>query len=224
VAVVRILIIEDDISLVAGLKKALAPTGIAIDHEASGLGGVEIAPSEAYSLIVLDLALPDISGDEVLRRLRSKGSDIPILILTAQGAVAEKVKCLNLGADDYLTKPFDLSEFEARVKALARRGKGRPVPALKCGTLVFETSTLTATLHDLPLPLRRREAAVLAILMSQAGKLVRKERLISEVFGFDEPVAPNAIELYIARLRQKLGAGGPTIRTVRGLGYLMEER
>jgi DNA-binding response OmpR family regulator len=224
VAVVRILIIEDDISLVAGLKKALAPAGIAVDHEASGLGGVEIAPSEAYSLIVLDLALPDISGDEVLRRLRSKGSDIPILILTAQGAVAEKVKCLNLGADDYLTKPFDLSEFEARVKALARRGKGRPVPALKCGPLVFETSTLTATLHDLPLPLRRREGAVLAILMSQAGKLVRKERLISEVFGFDEPVAPNAIELYIARLRQKLGAGGPTIRTVRGLGYLMEER
>ncbi len=224
VIALRILIIEDDISLAAGLKKALAPAGIAVDHEVSGLGGVEIAPSEAYSLIVLDLALPDISGDEVLRMLRSSGSDTPILILTAQGAVAEKVKCLNLGADDYLTKPFDLCEFEARVKALARRGKGRPAPVLRCGALAFETSTSTATLHDIPLSLRRREAAVLAILMSHPGKLVRKERLISEIFGFDEPVAPNAIELYIARLRQRLGSGGPTIRTVRGLGYLMEER
>ncbi len=220
----RILIIEDDISLVAGLKKALAPAGIAVDHEVSGAGGIEVAPSEAYSLIVLDLALPDMSGEEVLSKLRGSGSDVPILILTAQGAVAEKVKCLNLGADDYLTKPFDLTEFEARVKALARRGKGRPAPVLKCGSLVFETSTATAILHDAPLALRRREAAVLAILMSHSGKLVRKDRLISEVFGFDEPVAPNAIELYVARLRQKLGSGGPPIRTIRGLGYLMEER
>jgi DNA-binding response OmpR family regulator len=224
VSVLRILIIEDDVSLVAGLKKALAPAGIAVDHEVSGSGGLEIAPSEAYSLIVLDLALPDISGDEVLRTLRSRGSDTPILILTAQGAVTEKVKCLNLGADDYLTKPFDLYEFEARVKALARRGKGRPAPVLRCGALAFETSTSTATLHDTPLSLRRREAAVLAVLMSHPGKLVRKERLISEIFSFDEPVAPNAIELYVARLRQKLGPGAPTIRTVRGLGYLMEER
>lgn len=224
VSVLRILIIEDDVSLVAGLKKALAPAGIAVDHEVSGSGGLEIAPSEAYSLIVLDLALPDISGDEVLRTLRSRGSDTPILILTAQGAVTEKVKCLNLGADDYLTKPFDLYEFEARVKALARRGKGRPTPVLRCGALAFETSTSTATLHEAPLSLRRREAAVLAVLMSHPGKLVRKERLISEIFSFDEPVAPNAIELYVARLRQKLGPGAPTIRTVRGLGYLMEER
>lgn len=222
--VLRILIIEDDISLATGLKKALAPAGIAVDHEISGHGGIEIAPSEAYSLIVIDLGLPDMSGEDVLSRLRRAGSEVPILILTAHDAVAEKVRCLNLGADDYLTKPFDLSEFEARVKALARRGKGRAAPVLSCGALVFETSTATARLRDAPLALRRREAAVLAVLMSHSGKLVRKERLISEVFGFDEPVAPNAIELYVARLRQKLGNDGPPIRTIRGLGYLMEER
>jgi DNA-binding response OmpR family regulator len=220
----RILIIEDDTSLVSGLKKALVPAGIAVDHETSGLGALEVAPSEAYSLIVLDLGLPDLPGQDVLRRLRDNGCEVPILILTALGEVKDKVKCLNLGADDYLTKPFDLGEFEARVRALMRRSKGRPAPALKCGNLVFETSSAAATLSGKLLSLRRREMAVLAILMADAGKLVRKERLISEVFSFDEPVAPNAIELYIGRLRHKLGADGPKIRTVRGLGYLMEEK
>ena len=220
----RILIIEDDTSLVSGLKKALAPAGIAVDHETSGLGALEVAPSEAYSLIVLDLGLPDLPGQDVLRRLRDNGCEVPILILTALGEVKDKVRCLNLGADDYLTKPFDLGEFEARVRALMRRSKGRPAPALKCGNLVFETSSATATLSGNVLSLRRREIAVLAILMADAGKLVRKERLISEIFSFDEPVAPNAIELYIGRLRHKLGADGPKIRTVRGLGYLMEDK
>ncbi|MCP3464054.1 MULTISPECIES: response regulator transcription factor [unclassified Bradyrhizobium] len=220
----RILIVEDDLSLVKGLKKALTHAGVAVDHEASGTAAIEIAPSEAYSLIILDLGLPDLPGQEVLRRLRNNGCEVPILILTALGEVKDKVRCFNLGADDYLTKPFDLDEFEARVKALVRRGKGRLDPVLKCGALMFETSSATATLAGKPLILRRREVTVLEILMSHAGRLVRKERLISEVFGFDEPVAPNAIELYIARLRQKLAPDGPMIKTVRGLGYLMEDR
>lgn len=212
-------------SLVKGLRKALTHIGVAVDHEASGSGAIEIAPSEAYSLIILDLGLPDLPGQEVLRRLRNNGCEVPILILTALGEVKDKVRCFNLGADDYLTKPFDLDEFEARVKALVRRGKGRLDPVLKCGALMLETSSATATLAGKPLVLRRREVTVLEILMSHAGRLVRKERLISEVFGFDEPVAPNAIELYIARLRQKLAPdGGPMIKTVRGLGYLMEDR
>jgi DNA-binding response OmpR family regulator len=220
----RILIVEDDMSLVDGLRKALAPSGVAIDHESSGSDAIEIAPSEAYSLIVLDLGLPDMPGQEVLRRLRGNGCEVPILVLTALGEVKDKVKCLNLGADDYLTKPFDLDEFEARVRALVRRGKGRVDPILRCGSLVLDTSSATASIDEQPLLLRRREVTVLEILMSHAGRLVRKERLISEIFSFDEPVAPNAIELYIARLRQKLGPKGPTIKTVRGLGYLMEDR
>lgn len=222
--VLRILIIEDDTSLVAGLKKALASAGIAVDHEVSGAGGLEIAPSEPYSLIILDLALPDVPGQEVLRKLRDRGCEVPILILTALGEVKDKVRCFNLGADDYLTKPFDLDEFEARVKALMRRGKGRSDPIMRCGALTLDTSSATVTLGDVPLSLRRREVTVLEILMANAGKLVRKERLISEVFSFDEPVAPNAIELNVARLRQRLGPDGPRIRTIRGLGYLMEDR
>jgi two-component system, OmpR family, response regulator TctD len=206
------------------LKKALAPSGIAVDHEESGLRGLELVPSEAYSLLVLDLGLPDVPGQEVLRRLRSSGCDVPVLILTALGEVKDKVKCLNLGADDYLTKPFDLSEFEARVKALARRRKGQSSPMLRCGALQLDTSTGTAAIGGAVLSLRRREIAVLEILMTNAGRLVRKERLISEIFSFDEPVAPNAIELYIARLRQKLGSKGPKITTVRGLGYMVEDR
>ena len=220
----RILVVEDDTSLVEGLRKALAPSGIAVDHEASGSDAIEIVPSEAYSLIVLDLGLPDLPGQEVLRRLRSNGCEVPILILTALGDVKDKVICLNLGADDYLTKPFDLDEFEARVKALVRRGKGRLDPILRCGSLLLDTSSATAIIDDQPLLLRRREVTVLEILMSHAGRLVRKERLISEIFGFDEPVAPNAIELYIGRLRHKLGPRGPTIKTIRGLGYLMENK
>ncbi len=220
----RILIVEDDTSLVRGLKKALAASGIAVDHEASGSGAIEVARSETYSLIVLDLGLPDMPGQDVLRQLRRNGCEVPILILTALGQVKDKVKCLNLGADDYLTKPFDLDEFEARVRALVRRGKGRLDPILRCGALLLDTSSASAMLENQPLSLRRREVTVLEILMSHAGRLVRKERLISEVFGFDEPVAPNAIELYVARLRQKLGPQGPAIKTVRGLGYLMEDR
>ncbi len=220
----RILIVEDDASLVAGLKRALVPAGIAVDHEESGCAGLEIASSEAYSLIVLDLVLPDVPGQEVLRKLRRGGCEVPILILTALGEVKDKVRCLNLGADDYLTKPFDLHEFEARVRALVRRSKGRPIPVLRCGSLQLETSSGTAMLGEAALSLRRREIAVLEVLMAHSGRLVRKERLLSEIFGFDEPVAPNAIELYVARLRQKLAPGGPRIKTIRGLGYLMEER
>lgn len=220
----RILIIEDDTSLVAGLKKALVPAGVAVDHEESGLNGLETAQAEAYSLIVLDLGLPDLSGQEVLRRLREQGCETPVLILTVLGEVKDKVRCLNLGADDYLTKPFALEEFEARVKALSRRSKGHANPVLRCGNLQLETSSGTVVLGDCTLALRRREMTVLEILMTQPGRLVRKERLISEVFSFDEPVSPNAIELYIARIRQKLGPAGPKITTVRGLGYVMEDK
>ncbi len=144
------------------------------------------------------------------------------MILTARYTVDDKVSGLDLGADDYLSKPFDISEFDARVRALVRRGQGLPNPTLNCGPLAYDRAAGTITLSGRPLELRRREFAVLEVLMTRAGKLVSKDRLIAEVFGFDEPVAPNAAELYVARVRQKLGPDGPRIRTVRGLGYLLE--
>ena len=203
---------------------ALRQSGYAVDHEADGAHAAEIALSEPYSLVVLDLGLPNKSGLEVLKELRAKRADMPVMILTARDTVSDKVKGLDLGGDDYMAKPFDLGEFEARVRALVRRAQGSASPILRCAELTLDRSAGVASIKGRPLDLRRRELAVLAGLMTRAGKLVTKERLIDEIFGFDEPVAPNAIELYVARLRRKLEPDGPEIRTVRGLGYLLVNR
>jgi DNA-binding response OmpR family regulator len=203
----RVLVIEDDAALGRGLVAALKLSGLAADHVADGTEAAQIALSEPYALVVLDLGLPGLSGFEVLRRIRTSGAAVPVMILTARDAVTDRVKGLDLGADDYLLKPFELAEFEARVRALIRRGQGRPNPELRCGALVLDRSTGSVTLGGTPLALRRRELAVLTALMARAGKVVPKERLSAEIFGFDEAVAPNALELYVARLRRTLAPG-----------------
>ena len=219
---VRILIVEDDAAMARGLAERLKLSGFAVDIESDGASAAQTALLEPYSLIVLDINLPNVSGFEVLHKIRQERSNVPVMILTARYTVDDKVSGLDLGADDYLSKPFDISEFDARVRALVRRGQGLPNPTLICGPLAFDRAAGTITLSGRPLEVRRREFAVLEVLMTRAGKLVSKERLIAEVFGFDEPVAPNAAELYVGRVRQKLGPDGPRIRTVRGLGYLLE--
>jgi DNA-binding response OmpR family regulator len=219
---VRILIVEDDAAMARGLAERLKLSGFAVDIESDGASAAQTALLEPYSLIILDINLPNVSGFEVLHKIRQAGSAVPVMILTARYAVDDKVSGLDLGADDYLSKPFDISEFDARVRALVRRGQGLPNPTLICGPLAFDRAAGTIALNGRPLELRRREFSVLVVLMTRAGKLVSKERLIAEVFGFDEPVAPNAAELYVGRVRQKLGSDGPRIRTVRGLGYLLE--
>jgi len=217
----RILIVEDDAALARGLASALKALGFAVDHEVEGEPAAELVLSEPYSLVVLDLGLPGLCGFDVLARIRRSGCSVPVMILTARDAITDRVRGLDLGADDYLLKPFDLAEFEARVRALVRRGQNLPNPVLTCGVLTLDRSCGAVTLNGRPLALRRRELAVLAALMVRAGKVVPKERLISEVFGFDEPVAPNAMELYVARLRRKLEPDGPQIKAIRGLGYLL---
>ena len=219
----RILIVEDDRALASGLKRSLASLGYAVDHEADAADAVGLTTREAYNLVVLDLGLPNGSGYDVLRAIRRTGLKTPVMILTARDHVSEKVKALDLGADDYVNKPFALAEFEARVRALVRRGFGVSDTTLEFGPLQFDTAQQVARLEGQPLDLRRRELAVLHLLLLQAGKLVPKARLISEVFGLDDAVGPNALELYIARLRKKLGAGGLRIRTIRGLGYMLEK-
>ena len=218
----RVLIIEDDMALARGLAQSLRDMGFAVDHHRTGCGAADVALSEPYSLIVLDLILPKVSGFDILHSIRQHGSLVPIMILTVQHAIQDRVKGLNLGADDYLMKPFDLAEFEARVRALVRRSQGAPFPTLKCEPLTWDRSALTVRLDGKLLNLRRREQAVLVSLMTRAGKVVSKRRLIAEVFGFEEEVAPNALELYVARLRKKLGCDGPKIITVPGVGYLLE--
>ncbi len=218
----RILIVEDDLALARGLVALLRAQGHAVDHVDHGALAMEIALEEPYGLIVLDLGLPDLSGFEVLRQVRRAGDQVPLLILTARDAIEDRVRGLDEGADDYLLKPFEPPELLARVRALLRRGSGGTGPEVAVGNLICHPNSCTALLDGRTLDLRRREWAVLYGLASRAGKVVPRERLTAEVFGFDEPVGNNAIEVYIARLRKKLQPDGPAIRTFRGLGYLME--
>jgi two-component system response regulator TctD len=218
----RILLVEDDPALLRGLVTTLRGDGYAVDTASDGAAAVSMGATEPYAVIVLDVGLPDFSGFEVLKRLREKACRIPILMLTARDTVQDRVTGLDLGADDYMLKPFEPSELEARIRALMRRSHGDPSPLLTIGNLVIDRSLGVASIKGRPLELRRREWAVLERLVVRAGKLVSKERLTDEVFGFDDPVAPNAIEVYVARLRKKLEPDGPVIRTLRGLGYMLE--
>lgn len=218
----RILLVEDDPALSRGLVATLKGAGYVVDAAFDGESALEMALDEPYALISLDIGLPDISGLEVLRRLRQRGNKVPVLILTARDAVEDRVQGLDLGADDYLLKPFDPSELGARIRALLRRMQGEATSSIKVGSLVFDAARGVASVGDRQLELRRREWVVLERLIARAGKVISKERLTSEVFGFDDPVAPNAIEVYVARLRRKLEPDGPTIRTMRGLGYILD--
>ena len=205
-----------------GLAERLELSGFAVDIESDGASAAQTALLEPYSLIILDINLPNVSGFEVLHKIRQEGSTVPVMILTARirstTRSAGSISAPTIISPSLLTSPNSMP-----VSALScRRGQGLPNPILICGPLAFDRAAGTITLSDRPLELRRREFAVLEVLMTRAGKLVSKERLIAEVFGFDEAVAPNAAELYVARVRQNSVRTGPRIRTVRGLGYLLE--
>lgn len=218
----RILLVEDDPALSRGIIALLKAAGHAADSAKDGETALFLIDAEPCSLVILDIGLPGISGFEVLKRLRARGCKTPILVLTARDHVTDRVKGLDLGADDYLLKPFDASELGARVRALLRRDHGDPNPVLVIGNLTIDRARATAEVCGRPLQLRRREWAVLDRLTAKAGELVSKERLIAEVFSYEDAVAPNALEVHIARLRRKLEPDGPTISTMRGLGYMLK--
>lgn len=218
------MIVEDDRRLAHGMQVSLNAAGFAVDILSSGEEALDIAQSVPYCAIVLDLGLPDLDGLEVLQQLRRRSVQTPILVSTARDSLADRVDGLDKGADDYLAKPFHLEELESRVRALARRGQGVLDPVLKLGQLSFDRLCRTAYLSGEPIDLRRREVAVLETLLNRPGKVVTKERLVSEVFNFNDAVAPNALEVYVARLRRKLLPNGPAIRTIRGLGYMIDAK
>ncbi len=217
----RILLVEDDPALARGLAAGLKSDGHGVDVAADGEAALAAARDEPFALITLDLGLPDMSGLDVLRTLRRDGTKTPILILTARDALEDRIRGLDLGADDYLVKPFEPSELSARIRALLRRTQGDASPELRIGALVIDHTGATARVGNRVLDLRRREWALLDRLSARVGKVVTKDRLTAEMFGFDEPVAPNAIEVYVGRLRRKLEPDGPEIRTIRGLGYML---
>lgn len=218
----RVLLVEDDERLSRGMAASLEAAGFAVDCLANGEDALQLADREPYSAIVLDLGLPDIDGLDVLGALRARGVATPILILTARDMIDDRVTGLDRGADDYMAKPFSPRELESRLRALVRRSQGTADPVLRIGALSFDRSSRTVSLEGRIIDLRRRELAVLETLMGRPGKVIPKERLAAEVFNFDDAVTPNALEVYVGRLRRKLQPSGPAIRTVRGLGYMIE--
>jgi two-component system, OmpR family, response regulator len=218
----RIFIVEDDLVLADGLKNSLMQSGYAVDLVNNGESADQILSYQNFDLIVLDLGLPKLSGFEILKRLRARKSLTPVLILTANDHISDRVKGLDLGADDYLSKPFELAELEARIRALIRRGQTGGSAALAVGQLMLDTVNHTATYNNNNLNLSARELAVLEILMSKAGKVVNKEQMLEKLCNFDEDISDNALEVYLHRLRKKLESSSIQIRTIRGLGYLLE--
>mgnify|MGYP003703629015 CR=1 FL=1 len=218
----RLLLVEDQEELAEWLAKALRQSGHAVDVMHRGDHADHALLTQPYDLVVLDLSLPGLDGLDVLKRLRARGSGLPVLILTARGSTEERVQGLNLGADDYLAKPFELSELEARVKALLRRGLGRS-PVQRVGRVEFDTASRLASLDGKPLALTPRELAVLEALLARLGKPVARELLFEKVFDMDADARPEAIESYVSRLRKKLEGSGASITTLRGLGYLLSE-
>lgn len=219
----RVLIAEDDPVLADGLTRSLRGSDYAVDCVTDGGEADHVLTAQNYDLVILDIGLPRLDGYEVLRRLRRRGSKTPVLILTARDALDDRVKGLDLGGDDYITKPFDLPELEARVRALIRRGQSGGGSVLSHGTLTLDTVGRRATLAGEPLDLSARELGVLEVLMLRSGRVVNKDQLAEQLYGWDEEVGPNAIEVYVHRLRRKLEPAGVTIRTIRGLGYLLEK-
>jgi two-component system OmpR family response regulator len=218
----RILIAEDDAVLADGLLRALRTAGYAVDHVASGSEADAALTAHGFDLLILDLGLPRMSGLEVLKRLRARGLHTPVLILTAADSVEQRVKGLDLGADDYMAKPFSLQELEARVRALTRRGLGSAATVIKHGPLSFDATGRVAYIDEQMIELSARELSLLEVLLQRAGRLVSKDQLVERLCEWGDEVSNNAIEVYIHRLRKKIEVGPVRIATVRGLGYCLE--
>ena len=220
----HILIAEDDEVLADGLCQSMRQQGYAVDYVSDGQEADHILRgTQPFDLVILDLGLPRLDGFSVLRNMRERNRQIPVIILTARDGVGDRVKGLDLGADDYLVKPFNLAELEARVRALIRRGQCGVNPVYTCGTMTFDSVGRRAAINGEPLELTTRELSVLEALMSRIGWVVSKEQLLERLYSYAEEASGNAIEVYIHRLRKKIERAGVSIRTIRGLGYIIEK-
>jgi two-component system OmpR family response regulator len=205
------------------LTRSLRQAGYAVDCVKNGVEADTALVAGSFDLLILDLGLPRMSGLDVLRRLRGRDSRVPVLILTAQDGVQDRVRGLDLGADDYLAKPFALAELEARVRALTRRGQVGAPTLLRHGPLCYDQVGKVAYVDNQMLELSAREMALLEMLMQRAGRIVSKEQLVNHLCEWGEEMSTNAIEVYVHRLRRKIEVGGVKILTVRGLGYCLEK-
>jgi len=220
----RLLLVEDNLSLAEWLARALRDNRYTVDSAHDGAQADHLLRTQTYDLVILDLSLPKLDGREVLRRLRARGSNVPVLILTATNTVQGRIQGLNQGADDYVAKPFDVSELDARIRAILRRANQSANPILECGSLRYDSNTRLFSISEKPLSLPPREHAVLETLMLKQGKTVSKHAIASSLFAVTETTAPDAIEIYVSRLRKKLEPSDAALVTLRGLGYLLKRR
>jgi len=220
----RVLIIEDDPIQAEVLLHAFRKPGYTVTHEKNGKLADSLLAANEFDAVILDMGLPDMDGADILRRLRHRKNNVPVLILTARDDVQDRVHGLDMGADDYLTKPFHIHELEARVRSLIRRGHSASGAQLQVGSLCLDTIGHLATLKGKTLDLSARELKVLEILLLRAGRIVSKEQLCEQVSGLGDLVSDNAIEVYVYRLRKHIKSGGINIRTLRGLGYMLEKQ
>lgn len=219
----RIAVVEDNMMLADGIARAFERDGHGVDQLHNGADAVDFLKQEAIDLVILDVNLPGKSGLEVLAELRKARKQVPVLILTARGSLDDKVAGLDHGADDYLTKPFELEELQARARALLRRSEKAMTDALSCGDLELISGSLQISRAGFVIDLPRREFALAELLMRRAGQVISKQQIIEHLYGSGSDVEDGAAELYISRLRKKLDRSGVEIKTLRGLGYCLRE-
>lgn len=217
----RILLVEDDALLGDGICVGMTQLGYTVDWVKDGGTAQAALLDNTHDLVILDLGLPGISGKEVLSALRREGNDIPVLILTARDTVVDRVSGLDAGADDYMTKPFDMDELGARVRALSRRQSGRSEPVIAHGNITLDPAAHSVTVSGQVVELSKREFSMLNLLLENTGRVISRHRFEESLYGWDDEVESNAIEVHIHHLRKKLGSG--LIRTVRGVGYTVDK-
>ncbi|NWN83384.1 MAG: response regulator transcription factor [Halomonas sp.] len=217
----RILLVEDDPSLAAGIRLALRSEHYTLDHLADGDAALAVLQdNEPFNAVILDLGLPGTDGMRVLEAIRHQGNRVPVLVLTARDGIDDRIAGLDAGADDYMTKPFEVAELKARLRALLRRSQGQATPLLECRGIRLAPSHRQVTFQGQAITLSRREFTLLQEFMSHPGRVYTRDTLIRLVYGWEEEVESNAIEVHIHHLRRKLAPG--LIRTVRGIGYVMD--
>lgn len=218
----RLLLVEDDLPLAEALLSLLVSSGHAVDCVHDGEAAKALVATEEFDLMILDLNLPELDGLSVLRSMRAEGNRAAVMILTARGAAEDRVRGLDLGADDYMAKPFDIREFEARVRSLLRRQAGLRSSTVTLGALSLDLTSRQFSGNRQVIDLPPRERALLELLVMRAGKVVAKEAIVQSVTSLEDILSDNAIEQYISRLRRRLQPLGLNLRTVRGIGYLLE--